>query len=228
MPIGDAIQEMLAGLELGTDPAEVLAEHGFEDLSPEAFSSALVHFAESAPLEVADAIAPIVTRISDVPFEDGDLPPLPEADAILASGGDAFALLSEVGLAEVETIDVNGLLDDPQAAVDEIADRLTADGTDDASQDPAEDETGADDEADETFGQGDESSLPDLDDIADEIAEEIASLDDAGRLDEAADEVLSALDGIDTQTFTETFDQEAAGIDNLDDTDPSDLDMDLE
>ena len=99
MTIRDAIDAALSALDLDGDPAAVLADHGFGDLPPEAFSSALLHFAESAPLEVADSLSPIVARISPVPFEPDDLTPS-HADTVLADGGDVYSLLTEVGLTD--------------------------------------------------------------------------------------------------------------------------------
>ncbi|MDH3681306.1 MAG: hypothetical protein OEV40_15310 [Acidimicrobiia bacterium] len=222
MTIRDAIDQMLADLELGADPAEVLADHGFEDVSSEALSSALIHFAERAPLAVADALAPIVTRVSPVPFAEGDLPDVGGAEAILAEGGDVLALLSEVGLAEradagteTETDPGSGIDDDGDAATDAL-DQLT-DGIEPAA-----------DDAESTFGIGDED-LPSLDDIDVELEE----FDDAGALADAAEAAIDdaldeGFDGLDTASFTDLFDQaaNAAGIDELDDTDPSDLDLD--
>jgi hypothetical protein len=97
----DAINAVLDGRDLGTDPSTVLRQHGLDDLPAEAFSSALLHFAERAPMGVADALAPIVARISPVPFELDDLHPS-EADAVLDDGGDVFDLLTNVGPVEIE------------------------------------------------------------------------------------------------------------------------------
>jgi hypothetical protein len=94
----DAIDAVLG--DLGTDPATVLDQHGFGDLPPDTLSSALVHFAERAPIDVADALAPTVTRLSPVPFELDDLHPS-DADGVLDDGGDVFNLLSQVSLGDV-------------------------------------------------------------------------------------------------------------------------------
>lgn len=232
MTIRDAIDQMLADLELGADPAEVLAAHGFGDISSEALSSALLHFAERAPLAVADALAPIVTRISAVPFAEGDLPDVAGADAALAEG-DVLALLSEIGLADTtdegSDSDPGSGLDDEGDAAAEALDQL-ADGIEpapDALDQLADGIEPATDAAESTFGIGDEG-LPGLDDIDAELDE----FDDAAALAEAAeaavDDVLDeGFDGLDTASFTDLFDQaaNAAGINELDDTDPSDLDF---
>jgi len=105
MTIRDAIEDLLAARGHGADPAEVLGQHGFGDLPPEALSSALLHFAEGASLPVADALAPLVTRVSPVPFTEDDLPPSEEASAILADGGDVYDLLGGLDLTPVESLD---------------------------------------------------------------------------------------------------------------------------
>lgn len=224
MTIRDAINEILSGLELGTDPAEVLADHGFENVSPEAFSSALAHFAEQAPLEVADALSPILSRVSPVPFEAGDLPDHPAADSLLDQGGDVFSLLTEVGLGGP---DLAGLGDDPGSELDDAVDGAFGEIVDEA--------TGALDEAAEladaaesTFGDGGEEAEPgpDADDGGTE-ADEASDLAEIGAdaLDDAVDAAQDLFNGVDTADFTDLFDREAASIDDLDDTDPSDLDF---
>lgn len=91
------IDAMLSAHGAGIDPATVLEQHGMGDLPPDALSSALLHFAERAPLDVADTLAPVVTRFSPVPFEPDDLPPSP-VDGVIGQGGDVFAALAEVDL----------------------------------------------------------------------------------------------------------------------------------
>ncbi len=213
MTIRDAINE----IGLGADPAEALADHGFGDLSPDALSSALVHFVERAPMEMADALAPIVTRISPVPFAEGDLPPVPEADAIIDSGGDALALLNEVGLADP---DPSGGIDEVSSLIDEAADGL----------DQVEQANDAAEEAEElvesTFGVGGEEiaeliETPEVEDLA-------GALDhvDDGTLDRAAeaaeDAIAEELDGFDIESFTDVFDQNTG--DQALGTDPADFD----
>lgn len=91
------IDAMLSAHGAGIDPASVLEQHGMGDLPPDELSSALLHFAERAPLDVADALAPVVTRFSPVPFEPDDLPPSP-VDDVIDQGGDVFAVLGEIDL----------------------------------------------------------------------------------------------------------------------------------
>lgn len=93
----EMIDAMLSAHGAGIDPATVLEQHGMGDLPPDDLSSALLHFAERAPLDVADALAPVVTRFSPVPFEPDDLPASP-VDDVIDQGGDVFAVLAEVDL----------------------------------------------------------------------------------------------------------------------------------
>ena len=186
---------------------------GFEDVSPETFSSALLHFADSASLPEADALAPFVTRVSPVPFESGDLAPFPEADALLESGGDAYTLLNEIGLAEPSATD-------PEVV--SVLERIDGADTSDRA---------GDDEEESTFGIGDDDEP--VDEVED-LEEALEVLEETG--DGLFEEVLEAaedglgvdIDGIDTATFTDLFDQasNAAGIEDLDaSTDPADLDF---
>lgn len=219
MTIRDAIHEMLAGLEQGADPAEVLAEHGFENVSAEALSSALIHFAERAPMELADALAPIVTRVSPVPFGDGDLPPVPEADSILASGGDVFSLLDEIGLAD--------LAEDPSQGIDRLEDgvsELAADLDEGSVPDGVLDRIS--EITDDTFGLGG-GDVGSPTEVADHFDEGLDGLEEVAS--DTGDVLADALDGgLDTESLADLFDQvgDAADIDDLDDTDPSDLDLD--
>jgi hypothetical protein len=203
----------------GATPADALAEAGLEDVSPDALSSALRHFAETSPIEVADLLSPFLARTSPVPFEVDDLEPLPEADAILADGGGIADLLTEIGL-DASTVDVDAAFDAAEDAAVELIEAAEAAGT--AATDAAV--------SDETFGIGDE--MPDDADALD-VLEEIgrAGEADAPPPAEEPDDGIDELSGVDRDLFTDTIDQidhvsEAAGIDELgEDNDPLDFDM---
>ncbi|MDH4074777.1 MAG: hypothetical protein OEW29_02485 [Acidimicrobiia bacterium] len=108
MSFREMIDAMLSAHGAGIDPASVLEQHGMGDLPPDALSSALLHFAERAPLDVADALAPVVTRFSPVPFEPDDLPASPmdhAIDQVIDQGGDVFAVLAEVDLTTPPDLD---------------------------------------------------------------------------------------------------------------------------
>lgn len=207
MTYRDALQQVAQG----ADPADALAEHGLEDLSPDALSSALRHFAETSPIEVADLLSPFLARTSPVPFEAEDLEPLPEADAILAEGGGIADLLTEIGL-DPSSIDIDATIDAAEEAVVDAADAVEEAGVD------------------ATFGVGDERP-------AESEAAEV--LDEIGRAGEERSELTAdELDGIedgfaaDTESFGEFLDDfdrlgEAADIDDLDESgDPLDFDLD--
>ena len=167
MTIRDAIQDLLAGLGHDADPGEVLGQHGFDALPAEALSSALLHFAERAPMAIADVLAPVVTRISGVPFAEGDLPPSGEIDAILADGGNVFDLLTEIDVAEL-TYDNT----DPSELdlVDHLDDVTTADGSDPSPESA--------DYGEDSFGTGDDSVEHDLDDVGSEFDDVFDQLED--------------------------------------------------
>jgi len=76
MTIRDALHQLLAGMGAEADPAQVLADYGFDDISSEMFSTVLAHLSDRAPMELADSLSPVVTRVSEVPFEDHEMPPM--------------------------------------------------------------------------------------------------------------------------------------------------------
>jgi hypothetical protein len=217
-----AFNEMLAGLGLGTDPAEVLADHGFGDVPPDAIASALVHFAETADLELADALAPIVTRISDVPFEDGDLPAI-DTDAPLPDSSDVFAMLSEIGLggrdlaALVDEESDPGDFDDLDEVFDELSETIDDDQLAEVGEVDDESTYGAGNEVEEQVEEHDESDVD-----GSELGEAIDDLSGGGHetlsdVPELPQEIESA--------FGELIDHEDEIEDFDDDTDPSDLDL---
>jgi hypothetical protein len=230
MTLRHAIEDLLADLGSGADPRQVLAEHGFDDLPVEAFSSALVHFAESAPMDVADALAPLVTRLSPIPFAQGDLPPDEAADA-LADGGDVFDLL-----AELEAVAVGYDADPSDLDVGHVQGEEPDHGLDDGDGfdggDTPTDDHGFDD-GDHTFGAGEteaEATLhagaapSDFDDVFDELEEVTSEVgaDDLAGLVEPTDH-----HEVDADDLHDLLPSEAdePGVD--DDTDPGDLDFDL-
>ncbi|MGI9614122.1 MAG: hypothetical protein ACR2QO_14525 [Acidimicrobiales bacterium] len=210
MTYRDALQQVAQG----TDPATAFADFELEGVSPDALSSALRHFAETSPLEVADLLSPFLARTSPVPFEADDLESLPEADAILADGGGISELLTEIGL-DPTTLDVGDTIDAAEEALVDAAEEIASEQS--ASEDSAP-ETG-----DDTFGSGGQQ--------ADE-ADAIEVLEQIGRVDEEANPAIEEVDdglGVDTETFTELLDEfdrfgtSDAG-DDLEDV-PDDFDM---
>ena len=211
------LRDAINGIGQGKSPADELADHGFGDLSPDALSSALVHFVERAPMEMADALAPIVTRVSPVPFNEGDLAPAPEADAIIESGGDALALLNEVGLADP---DPGGEIDEVSSLIDEAAAGL---GQIEEATDPVET---AEELSESTFGVGGEDvaeliDSPELEDLENAIGQ-VDGGAIAQAIEEAEDAFAEELDGFDAPSFTDAFTQNAS--DEALGADPADFD----
>jgi hypothetical protein len=225
-----AINEMLAGLGLGTDPAEVLAEFGFSDVPPDAIASALVHYAETADLELADALAPIVTRVSDVPFEEGDLLPI-DGDAPLPESADVFALLDEIGLGgrDLAAVVDDGADPDDFDDFDEVGDYFDelaetvspSTQVDDDDEGEGESTYGAGNEIEELRVEDDDTGDTGDTDLGGSEVDELGTATETG-LDAVEDalpeEIGSGLGAL--------FEHNELGDDFDDDTDPSDLDLD--
>jgi len=101
MNLRDMINGMLSGSEPGANLADTLAENGFEGIDSTELSEALVHYSDQSSLDAADALAPITTRVSSVPFEPSDLTDSeftasPQAEGVLDYGGDTFDLLADL------------------------------------------------------------------------------------------------------------------------------------
>lgn len=98
MTLRDAIEGLL-GPTTQRPAADALADEGHDDLSSELFGTALGHYADTAPIEHADALAPIVTRASSVPYEADDLPdsdlPMDDDPLALFDAADPAAMLAE-------------------------------------------------------------------------------------------------------------------------------------
>ncbi|MEM8924554.1 MAG: hypothetical protein AAGD35_13715 [Actinomycetota bacterium] len=214
MTIREALEDLMAGR--GVDPAAVLDGYGFGDLPTDSLATALGHFADTAPIEVADALAPIVTRLSEVPFAEGDLPFSAEVDGLLGDGSgllDALADLELPGLAEGSVdpsdFDVDGLTD-----VTDAADAVGLDADGGSLMGGLAQDIGA------RFGLGDESPVEEAEQAFDELTD--ADLDDVreqaepyiDQVAEAAPEVGGLLDDLVEQ------------LDLPDEVDPGDLDFD--
>lgn len=162
----------LAGEEPRDDLRATLERDGFGDLPAEAFGTALVNYGDTASMDQADALAPVVTALSPVPDPTGHGSPDPD-------GGDG---------ATVDAFDLFGL---HQPVVDEPGPETDS---------PANPHDGSDDEEMlETFGagEGDPDSDPATLDVDPESGEsENATSDEASFVgDGEAD--LSGFDGSD-------------------------------
>jgi len=74
MSIRAAIGGLLAGDGELSNPTATMEEAGFDNISAEEFGTALTHFSDTATLDEADALAPVVTRTGPISFEESDLP----------------------------------------------------------------------------------------------------------------------------------------------------------
>lgn len=201
----------------GGPSRDALAEHGHGELDPTLFGEALVHYADTAPIEVADALSPIVMSSSAVPF-DPDLDPVTASDDPPPDADDAMGEQeSSDDDADVAREDV-----DPDAFDDAGRDPTEVDGTNDVRQPvPEPDEfgqgaqpTAGDGDPDgASVAHGDEHSGPAPDesevDIADLDAfepldplatspwEADESPDDVDRLDDLGDGAADDLDDLD-------------------------------
>lgn len=221
------MQDLLAGRGLDADPTAVLEGHGFDDLPAEDLSSALIHFAERSSIEVADVLAPLVTRLSPVPFAEGDIPPSDTVDAVLAEGGDVFDLLGELDLSGAQ---LDGA-DPSDFDLDDLTDLAEDAGvaTDGASDEPAQRITDA-------FGQGHDADQPDETDTdPSELDEVFSSLDRVEVDPSELDEVLSILDDTDDAPVEDEMDDVGSLLDDLaevlptaDSPDDDDIEFDLD
>jgi hypothetical protein len=214
--IRTAIEQLLSGrIGFGDgagDPAEALAEQGFHDVSGGHFGTALEHFSDTAPLLQADALAPIVTRVSAVPYESDDLAPLGAGgiDEEMPDDGDAFGLFDAV------------------APTVETHDDETGEVEDDGTQGTDDGDGQGDDTGDGSFGTGalpqaDES--PELDDVTpDDDVDAFDQIDDSGDAG-LADEFELVIDDHEAFSYesTEDTDTDDGGIgddgDGFDDID---------
>jgi len=122
MSIRAVIRGLLAGDGELSDPAASLEEAGYDNIPAEAFGTALESFSDTATLDEADALAPLVTRTGPIPFEESDLP---EIDLDVDTG-DAFSLFASTvtpvhqDFGDTDLDDADDLDDesDPESSVD--------------------------------------------------------------------------------------------------------------
>lgn len=81
-PLRDVFDEVARG-DLGADPADTLAASGHGDLPDQLVSEAIVSYADTAPIEVAEHLSPFVKLHSAVPADDaGAAADLPAGDGL--------------------------------------------------------------------------------------------------------------------------------------------------
>lgn len=251
MSIRDAIEQLLTGETLaegqGGDPAAILAEHGHQDVPTELFGTALVHFSDTAPLAQADALAPVVTRVSPIPFEEDDLPPLEGAEGIedALDGSDPYALFEAAPpvLSDLDDLDTDGLddVDTESGPLDDSDEEMDDSDIDEDAEDShefTEDQPGEENLTEETdFGAG--TTDPDSETAEDIEHQDISDVqfsgtDDDSMLDDLAPrfdpsqhlgEVADEIEVEGTDLFSVEFD-ESDQVDH--DADPDDLDFDVD
>jgi len=155
MSIRAAISGLLAGDGESSNPAAALEEAGFDNIPAEEFGTALTHFSDTATLDEADALAPVVTRAGPIPFEESDLP---ELDLDVDSE-DAFGLFGQT-VTTVHQDFGEADLDDRENLDEETASQSPVDG------EPLD----AADDADFDFGQP--STQPEAQDSPDDPSDE--------------------------------------------------------
>ncbi len=108
-PLRDVFTDLAGdpGAPTGHDPAAVLAANGHPDLPETLVAEAVVNYADTAPYEVAEHLAPYVMANSAVPPAD---PTAPETDP--ATWLDRLASAPDVTVFSPETADLDGSLDD--------------------------------------------------------------------------------------------------------------------
>jgi hypothetical protein len=79
-PLHDVFDELARG-DLGAGPAGALADSGHGDLPDQLVSEAIVNYADTAPIEVAEHLAPFVKVHSGMPA-DPDTGELPAGDGL--------------------------------------------------------------------------------------------------------------------------------------------------
>jgi len=234
MTIRDALHQMLAGLGSETDPAQVLADNGYPDIPPESFAQVLGHFSDTAPIELADSLAPITTRVSNVPFEADELPEI-SPDLELDNPVDIYETLSKVGLESFGTV---GLFDNSDPEMFDEADAILGRPVDVGEGKTTKNAQHDEDTDDVSFGLGDhdeqfleDTTLQDVDGsssrlLIDRFDEADASearteLDVDDLINEHEQEVLDMQDDS-TYDEAEPYDPFAS----LGGDDPADLDFD--
>lgn len=169
------------------DPDGFLAANGHGDLPADLVAEAVVSYADLAPLETAEHLAPVVMAHSAVPFDgaDGipeDLHGLGASDDVTVATPDPLAALDLLATAPApaDQGETAGIGDEDAA---ELAD---VDATEPAYATEPADTT----ELDDRFGEGDPGLLDHLDDDA-----APAGFDDPDELDHLTDSLLAAPDG---------------------------------
>ncbi len=235
MTIRDAIDQLLTGettdQAAAPDPATVMADNGYGDVPSELFGTALVHFSDTAPLAQADALAPVVTRVSPIPFEEVDLTPLGDDGPVPdLDGSDPYALFTSAA-PQLADFDDPGINDNPEVEGQDInMDDDLEIGTQDVNMDddPGIEMYSPEDLSDADFGSGtiDTGLIDDLEAPQDETyTNDDAMLDDlAPRFDASSvsSEAQDTIEEAGVNLFSVEFDETDEADEGID---PDDLDF---
>jgi hypothetical protein len=173
-PLRDVFADLTGGGSAAGDPAALLRDEGHPDLPDHLVAEAVVSYADTAPVEVAEHLAPYVTAHSAVGADEapGDEPPAGWLDLLDSAPADA-------GQADIDDLaplpdgfdDADHLGPDPGLGLDfgTGAEPVPAVETDADLEDPAGD--GPDDSGHGAAGPADsglEEIPADLDDLGDD------------------------------------------------------------
>lgn len=214
MTIRETIDGLLASKteqeSFQNDRSAYLDDQGLGDVPTDLIDTAFVHYADTAPIEQADVLAPLVTRVGPVPYEETDLPDGITDELGEGAPPDPWSMLTfdeTTPAIDPETEIDPADLDDTESPIEDTPGTDTQDGADFGAGETSiadgfdSDDLGDDPFYDETTGQ---AGSPSLDDTIEHAVEE-ATTDYASDVEAFAD---SANDGYD------------------DDIDPMDLDFD--
>lgn len=209
--------------------APMSAEGGLSELPPELVGTALGHFADTAPMEVADSLAPVVMATGPVPF-DAELDGVSPVEEPLTAFDSVHADPALLGIDSAEPADGSAAAhhDDPSdwdrdggLDVDERA--LPGGGPSDGSTGPASDVDGS-------FGSGADVEAGDLDRTGIDVPDADLLIGDGdaatGSFDEHAAEGF--VDGTAALIDDPMVDFDPIDLDDdVGDADPMDDDFDL-
>jgi hypothetical protein len=220
----------------GTQPDELLRAQGHEDLGDELIGEALVNFADSAPVELAEHLAQFVMAHSPVPLIDpgavtDDMPDwidllasAPPTDGVAEIGDDGSAGLD--GLGDAGDVDDGAAMIGPAdgGGFDPDHGLFLDFGHGDLEPiDPAHFTSDTGDAGDAEIGDAGGAGIGDAGgaEIGDAVGSAVDGLDHDGHVDLSVyDGYLAELDGHDS--IGDTHDAAGDGGDDGDDADPAD------
>jgi hypothetical protein len=180
-PLRDVFADLVGDPDAAGDPAAFLRDQGHPGLPDHLVAEAVVSYADTAPVEVAEHLAPYVTAHSAVGAgpASGDEPPAGWAD-LLGTAPDVSGPADLDDLGSVDSGEAAGL--DPEPGLDldfgAGAGPLPGGATEDGAEIPADEPADLGDGADDLSGPAGSGDVADW--MAVEPAVELADEDDAG------------------------------------------------